>query len=375
MRFVCLFLLVFSCQSVELLKASNEEEKKIPTTVSAAEQFDYSAAVLLGIVEGVTEFLPVSSTGHLIVASRLLQLDKDVPVHGKNGEPLYVPSKVSLKKRLSAILRSAEKRTVDEKFKIREDEKEPLTLKAIMNSYIIIIQFGAIFAVFVVYWERILNMAKGLFKGKRDSYRLARNLVVAFLPAAIIGFLFNSVIEKVFFGIQYVIGALFLGGILMLFAERWYWRRRRYEAEWSLHRHKRYGRNGPDLHQLSYKKALIIGFCQCLALIPGTSRSMATICGGYFVGLSPAHATEFSFLLGLITLSAASLYKGISSGGNIVAAFHLDSLFLGLIVAAVTAFFAVKWMINWINKHGIAIFAWYRILLALLLIAIFLRQG
>ena len=372
MRFVFFFLLI-SCQGVKLLNAAIVEEKvEFTQTVSAAEQFDYSAAVILGVVEGVTEFLPVSSTGHLIVASRLLQLDENTPVHGKDGEPIYAPIKRPLPQRLTDALHIRKQgSTVAEESHV--PEKEVLTLRNVMNSYIIIIQFGAILAVFCVYWKRLWEMTLGFFQGKNQSYRLARNLIVAFLPAAVIGYLFNSIIEEMLFGVKYVIAALFIGGIMMLLVERWYRRRKLYEENWGLWRHKPYGRKGPDLHQLSTKKAFIIGLCQCLALIPGTSRSMATICGGYIVGLSPVRATEFSFLLGLITLSAASVYKGISSGKSIVAAFHVDSLLLGLIVAAITAFVAVKWMISWINKHGIAAFAWYRILLAFFLLAIFAR--
>ena len=126
---------------------------------------------------------------------------------------------------------------------------------------------------------------------------------------------------------------------------------------------------GPDLHELSVRQSLTIGFCQCAALWPGTSRSMMTIVGGYLAGLSPVRATEFSFLLGLITLTAASAYKGLKHGPQLVAAFAPSNMLLGMAVATVVAFASVKWMVGWVSKRGIAVFAWYRFALAFVVLA------
>jgi undecaprenyl-diphosphatase len=333
----------------------------------AADFMNYPAAALLGIVEGLTEYLPVSSTGHLILVNEYLGLNEDVPVAGRDGEPLFTklkdPPPVRLIKKLRGV--KTEPLTV------------PFTLKNAADAYVIVIQFGAILAVLFAYWGRISGTFFGLFargtaqnrNRKRASWLLVRNLLVAFLPAAILGFLFNKVVENALFGIVPIIVALFLGGVVMLFIEKWY-RRRRTAA-------RRNGATkedlaGPDLHELPATGALGIGLAQCVALCPGTSRSMATICGGYLVGLSPARATEFSFLLGLVTLTCATLYKVISSGKNMLAAFDTGPLALGIIVAGVTAFFAVKWFVEWINQRGMALFGWYRIALSAVLTALLL---
>ncbi len=123
--------------------------------------------------------------------------------------------------------------------------------------------------------------------------------------------------------------------------------------------------DGPELHELSLRQSLTIGFIQCLAMWPGTSRSMATIVGGYLMGLSPKRAAEFSFLLGLITLSAASGYKLVGDGEQMLAALDLGPVLVGCLVAFVSAALAVKWLVGYLSKHGLALFAWYRIALAI----------
>jgi undecaprenyl-diphosphatase len=328
------------------------------TPTPAADHLNYPTAAILGVVEGLTEYLPVSSTGHLIVANRLLGLDADTPALSRDGLPLFRKEKEPLP------IRVLQKLSGDP---AAAPQLVPFTLKNAADAYIIVIQFGAILAVLFVYWARVSGLLLGLAAREKDSLLLARNLLLAFLPAAALGFVFNSLIEEILFGVAPVVFALFAGAIAMLAVEHWYRAKlAAARAHGASHRH-----HGPDLHQLTPTNALTIGVAQCLALWPGTSRSMATICGGYLAGLSPARATEFSFLLGLITLASASLYKTASSGANMAAAFHIGPLLLGLIVATITSFFAVKWMVRWINRHGLALFAWYRIALSIVLFVLF----
>ncbi|MDR2844769.1 MAG: undecaprenyl-diphosphate phosphatase [Puniceicoccales bacterium] len=331
-------------------KPPSAEQSQPP--VRAAERLGYRAATVLGVVEGVTEYLPVSSTGHLIITNTLLHLGDDIPALDRQGRALVTKEKTPLPVRVWKTLRGET---------IPPAAEVPFTLKNAADAYIIVIQFGAILAVLFAYWGRVRTLLRGVFTGDAIGLRLTRNLLVAFFPAAALGFVFNSIIEQHLFGILPVVIALFLGAIVMLIVERWY--RRRIAA--------RGGDGtgyGPDLHELTVAQSLGIGVAQCAALWPGTSRSMATICGGYLAGLSPTRATEFSFLLGLVTLSAASIYKTYSTGKNMFAAFDAGPLVLGLVLATVTAFFAVKWMVSWMNRHGLALFAWYRIALAAVLL-------
>lgn len=348
-------LFLFFCVTVQAQDGAPLEEKESvsvgPDFVQASEKLDYTAAAVLGVVEGLTEYLPVSSTGHLIIANHLLGLESEIPVLDKSGNPLVDEEKPPLPLRLWGKISgnaTAPAREV------------PFTLKNAADTYIIVIQFGAILAVLFAYWKRVEWLILGVLARRPDSLLLARNLLLAFLPAAVIGLLFNSLIEELLFGLMPVILALFAGSFAMLWVEK---RHRRLMA--------RAATDGPDLHELSVAKSLGIGLAQCCALWPGTSRSMASICGGYLVGLNPARATEFSFLLGLITLSAASVYKTASKGKLMLATFENGPLLAGLLLATITAFFAVKWMVGWINRHGLALFAWYRIALALVLTLVF----
>jgi undecaprenyl-diphosphatase len=357
-----------------------------PQTVRAADYLGYPAAAILGVVEGVTEYLPVSSTGHLIIANAVLGLDDVKPALGKEEQWLYTKDKDPLPVRVWKRLKG---------LPVKPDAEVPFTLKNAADAYIIVIQFGAILAVLFAYWKRVSWLLLGLLSRRADSFRLARNLIVAFLPAAVLGFVFHSLIEDVLFGVAPVVFALFVGALVMLWVDNWHRGKvraavisrqataadaARQEAAVAADSGDKKAAPskanvlpaGPDLHELSTGKALAIGFAQCLALWPGTSRSMATICGGYLVGLSPMRATEFSFLLGLITLTVASVYKTISSGKNVIAAFDIGPLALGLVLATITAFFAVKWMVGWINRRGLAIFAWYRIAFAFILTLLFL---
>ncbi len=333
---------------------ASETPAKAPSPVRAESVFTPEVACVQGVVEGLTEYLPVSSTGHLILVNAWMELDKPTPVAGRDGAPVLVPQKAGLKDRVLAKLRGEPEPAAK--------APEAYTLKQATDDYSIVIQFGAIVAVLFVYWGRVSSTVLGVLRARRESLLLARNLLVAFIPAAALGLALGKLIDEYLFNPFTVAGALIAGGLLMLWVERRY--RRRVEAKGMS--------SGPDLHELSVRESLTIGLCQCAALCPGTSRSMMTIVGGYLAGLSPVRATEFSFLLGLITLTAASAYKGLKHGPQLVAAFPPESMLLGMAVAAVVAFASVKWMVGWVSKRGIAVFAWYRFALAFVVLGWFL---
>jgi undecaprenyl-diphosphatase len=206
----------------------------------------------------------------------------------------------------------------------------------------------------------MISMAVGLVGRSSAGFRLLRNILLAFLPVATIGFLLHDWIDRYLFSIQAVIGALIGGALLMLWAERW----RRANTGIG------YSRNDPA--ELSPGKAAGIGAVQCLALWPGTSRSMVTIVGGYFAGLSPVKAAEFSFLVGLPTLAGAAVLKGWKSGGAMIEVFGWPNVLIGGAVAAVSAAVAVKFLVGFLSRHGLAVFAWYRLALALVLAVFYL---
>lgn len=304
--------------------------------VATTEGLSYTDAVILGLVEGLTEYLPVSSTGHLIIANALLDLDGDKPMSDKNGQPILVEDDAG--------------------------NSVAYTIGDAAYAYVIVIQAGAIVAVVLLYWRTILTLILGCLGKDRKGLKLAINLIAAFLPAAVLGLLLNDLIEAALGdNILAVAGALIVGAFVMLIVERW-------------RHHGNKGavppEDGPGLAELTVGKSVMIGFFQCFAMWPGTSRSMATIVGGYLAGLSPAHAAEFSFLLGLITLSAASAYKFLTDGSEMLAALNIGPVLVGCIVAFISAALAVKWLVGYLSKHGLALFAWYRIALAIAIFAI-----
>lgn len=261
-------------------------------------------ALVLGIVEGVTEFLPVSSTGHLLVAQRLMGIDAD----------------------------------------------------AAANAYAIVIQGGAIAAVLVLYRQRLAQMARGLLGRDQVGLRLAVALAVAFLPAAIAGLAFDDLIEGYLFGPLPVAIAWAIGGVFMLAIS------------------SRLRPGGDLLDQVPLKAALVIGVCQCAALWPGVSRSLATILGGVAVGLSLTAAVEFSFLLGLITLGAATAYKALDSGGVMLQAYGPAVLAAGFLAAWVSAMLSVTWMVSWLQRRRLALFGWWRVAAAVLVVVLMLSH-
>ena len=276
-------------------------------------------AAILGLVEGITEYLPVSSTGHLIIASALMDLD------------------------------------------------EP-GIKSSVDAFNIVIQGGAILAVLGLYRDRVFQMLRGIAGRSPAGRRLLINLIVAFLPAAVLGLLLDDLIGTYLFSTVPVIAALALGGVYMIVLDRWKLRTHRRQPPTQ-------GVDTDLLAAMTVKQALFIGFMQCLAMWPGTSRSMMTITAGVLAGLKPRQAAEFSFLLGLPTLGGACVYKlaknlkeshdaGVP---NIFEVFGAASFAAGLIVATVSAAFAVKWLVAFLNRHGLEAFGWYRIALAVVL--------
>jgi len=246
-------------------------------------------ALILGIVEGLTEFLPVSSTGHLILAGDLLNFN-------------------------------------DEKGKVFE----------------IVIQFGAILAVVWEYRGKIGRIITGL-PHDRDAQRFALNLAIAFTPAAVLGLLFHKKIKALLFQPIPVALAFIIGGLVILWAER-----RRHVVRVVM------------VEQLGVVDAIKLGLAQALALIPGTSRSGATIIGGLLFGLSRQAATEFSFFLAIPTLTAATFYQAYSERALFSVA-DMPMFAVGFVAAFVSAFLCVRWLLRYIGSHDFTSFAWYRI--------------
>lgn len=266
-------------------------------------------AVILGVVEGLTEYLPVSSTAHLLLTQRLMGI-------GLNGGQE----------------------------------------KGVADSYGIVIQAGAILAVVGLYFGRVWSLFAGLAGRDPEGRRLLVNLVAAFLPAAVIGLAFNKAIKHYLFGMEPIVAAWLIGGLAILWVSRRRRSRRRLGGGLDL-------RDGLD--DLGWRQALVIGFLQALAMWPGVSRSLITIVGGLLVGLGLPAAVEFSFLLGLVTLAAATAYEGLKEGGQIIALYGWATPLIGFAASFVSGVAAIKWMVGYLNRHGLAIFGWYRVALAL----------
>lgn len=256
---------------------------------------DLFKTILLGIVEGLTEFIPVSSTAHLLIVSNLIDFQ-------------------SIKN----------------------------------NVFEIVIQIGAIFAVCVIYRKKILEVLLNLNQKKQQKFSL--NLTLAFLPAVFFGVLLHDIIKQVFFSTISIAISLIVGGIIMIIVDR---KPRKFEVT--------------DIDKITYSKALYIGLFQCLAMIPGTSRSGATIIGGLLLKLDRKTATEFSFFLAMPTIAAATiydLYKNIDA----LTFSNIEFLLIGTFASFVSAILVIKWFLNYVSKNNFVPFGIYRIIVGSLIL-------
>jgi undecaprenyl-diphosphatase len=250
-------------------------------------------ALIMGIVEGLTEFLPISSTGHLILTASLINF---------TGEKV--------------------------------------------KTFEIVIQAGAILAIVWEYRARLLHVCTGLFSD-RGAQKFALNLVIAFIPAAVLGLIFSSAIKAKLFAPVPVAMAFIAGGLIILWVER---RNKRSPVPPRI----------DSVDQMTALDALKVGLAQAFALIPGTSRSGATIIGGMLFGLSRKAATEFSFFLAIPTLLGATVYS-LYKARALLSVEDLPLFGIGTLAAFVSAFFCVRWLLRYISSHDFTIFAWYRI--------------
>lgn len=252
--------------------------------------------VILGIVEGLTEFVPVSSTGHLIIASDMLNFNNDFA-----------------------------------------------------KLFEVVIQLGAILAVVWLYRDKILKLILSIFSDKK-SYSFAVNLLIAFLPASIIGFLFHSAIKDYLFNPVTVAFALILGGIAIIIIEKLNIKEKTVEAL-----------------DIDKKSALVVGLSQILSLIPGVSRSASTIMGGVCSGLSRKASAEFSFFLAIPIMFAATFYD-LYKSSDVLNSDSIIMIAIGFVSAFISALFVIKWFIKFISTHDFKIFAWYRIIFGIFLL-------
>ena len=257
--------------------------------------------IIIAIIEGLTEFLPVSSTGHMIITQNIL---------GVESTPF-------------------------------------------VKAFTFIIQFGAILSVVVLYWKRFFKLnhtpapeGAGALKRFLHKYDFYWKLLVAFIPAAVLGLLFNDAIDAMLESVEVVAVTLILGGIFMLFSDKIF-------------------NKGSEETRLTEKRAFNIGLFQCISMIPGVSRSMATIVGGMAQKLTRKTAAEFSFFLAVPTMLAATMFKMLKifteENGMQILKENLDTLIIGNAVAFIVAMLAIKFFINFVTRYGFKAFGWYRI--------------
>ena len=248
----------------------------------------FAQAIIIAIVEGITEFLPISSTGHMIITETILGVNID----------------------------------------------------DFTKAFTVNIQFGAILSVIVLYWKRFLQ-----------NWTFYQKLLVAFLPAAVVGFLAGDFIDSLLGNVLVVAITMLLGGILLLFVDNWF------------------NKSSPD-QEIKYVSALKIGFWQCIAMIPGVSRSAATIIGGMQQKLTRTNAAEFSFFLAVPTMAAASAYK-LLKDYKYINPENIGILAVGNLIAFVVALLAIKTFITFLQKHGFRVFGWYRIIVGAIILILF----
>jgi undecaprenyl-diphosphatase len=301
-QFLALSILVLAIASAGSLRADESPNASTGTTDSRP-TLSLFQALVLGVVEGATEYLPVSSTGHLLIAEHLMGMDAD------------------------------------------ERQKEAA------DSLAICIQSGAILAVVMLYFGRIRQIVVGVLGKDPDGLKLLINLVIAFFPAAVLALVLKDWVKQHLFGVMPVAAAQFVGGVIIIV--------------YGFMMRKSNPDDGKEISQLSRKDALLIGTLQCLAFWPGFSRSLATILGCRFAKLKMLAAVEFSFLLGLVTLTAATGYEGLKHGKEMIADYGLAMPLVSLVTAFVAAVVSVRFMVGALGKYGLTPFGYYRILLAI----------
>ncbi|CAB1217870.1 MULTISPECIES: undecaprenyl-diphosphate phosphatase [Acinetobacter] len=257
-------------------------------------------ALFLGFIEGLTEFLPISSTGHLILFGHLIDF------HSDSGRVFEV-----------------------------------------------VIQLGAILAVCWLYRKKIINLLHGFISGDYHARRFAINVFIAFIPAVVIGVIAVDFIKQVLFSPSVVASALIIGALLIFAVEAKNFKVQTIEAT-----------------NIGFKQAIVIGLVQCLAMIPGTSRSGATIIGGMLAGLSRKAATEFSFFLAIPTMLGAATYD-IFRNVDVLTSENLLNISVGFVTAFIAALLVVKAMVKFVEKHTLKVFAWYRLVLGSIILFIF----
>ncbi|MBQ6751161.1 MAG: undecaprenyl-diphosphate phosphatase [Bacteroidaceae bacterium] len=270
---------------------------------------DWIQTVIIAIVEGLTEFLPVSSTGHMIIAQNMLGVESTE----------YV------------------------------------------KAFTFIIQFGAILSVVCLYWRRFFRLnntplpeGTSAFKSFIHKFDFYWKLLIAFIPAVVLGLLFSDAIDAMLERVEVVAIMLVLGGIFMLFCDKIF-------------------NKGSEDTKLTEKRAFMIGLFQCISMIPGVSRSMATIVGGMAQKLTRKDAAEFSFFLAVPTMFGATVYKMyklFKDGGSELILNNLDTLIIGNVVAFIVALLAIKFFISFVQKYGFQAFGWYRIIVGGLILAL-----
>ena len=257
-------------------------------------------AIIIAIVEGITEFIPISSTGHMIIVGNVINFKG-----------------------------------------------------AFANSFEVVIQLGAILAIIVLYWNKIWSSVVEFFKAKPSGIKFWANIIIAFLPAAVLGFLFNDNIDKYLFNPTTVALALVVGGILMIIIEN------RFRNEDKI----------KSIEKISIKQAFKIGCFQCFALWPGMSRSASTIMGGWISGVSTVAATEFSFFLAIPTMVGATALTLFKSGMNFSSG-EIIILFIGFVTAFLVALIVVEKFVSYLKKKPMKVFAIYRIIVGIALLFI-----
>ncbi len=316
-HYVTFLAVVLLAAALGFAQPSTAAAPPVGAASSAAAQGDGLSlvdAVVLGVVEGVTEYLPVSSTGHLLLAAHALGLN---------------------------------------------DTEEA---KRAADAYVIVIQFGAILAVLVLYARRIWSMLRGIVGRDPDGRRVAVALVASVIPAVVIGLLAEQLLKDYLFHLWPITAAWLVGGLVILAVARHDRRTGHSPTE------------GATLEDLTLGRAFIIGLLQCVAMWPGVSRSLATILGGRLVGLSTQASVEYSFLLGLVTLTGATLVQTVQEGRLIVDTLGVVAPIVGVVVAFVAAALSIKWMVGYLNRHSLAIFGYYRIGLSVVVAALILTN-